>query len=61
MAQCALPCIEGHKMVAVATSLSCRVSGISAFCWLITQAPSITNSLVAIVHTKPVIASLASN
>ena len=39
-------------------SLSCRVSAISAFCWPTTQTPSITNSPVAMVHTKPVIAIL---
>jgi len=43
----------------VTTSLSCRVSAISAFCWPATQPPSITNCLVAIVHTKPVTAVLA--
>ena len=42
----------------MATSLSCRVSEISAFCWPTTQTPSITNRLVAIIHTKPVIALL---
>ena len=42
-------------MVAIATSLRCRVSAISAFCQPTTQTPSITNSLVAIIHTKPVI------
>ena len=36
------------------TSLRCRVSAISGFCRPITQTPSITNCLVAIVHTKPV-------
>ena len=45
-------------MVAMATSLSRRVSAISAFCWPTTQTPSITNSVVTIVHTKPVIAIL---
>jgi len=50
------PYIESQKMVAMATCLSCRVSAISAFCWLTTETPSITNSSVAIVHTKPVIA-----
>jgi len=34
----------------------CSVSAISAFCWLTTQTPSITNCLVTIVHTKQVIA-----
>jgi len=38
--------------------LSCRVSAISAFCWTTTQTPSISNCLVAVVHTKPVIAIL---
>ena len=47
-------------MVAMATSLSCRLSVISAFCWPTTQTPSITNSLVAIVHTKPVMANCVS-
>ena len=41
-------------MVAVATSLSCRVSAISAFCWPTTQTHFITNCLVTIVHKKPV-------
>jgi len=41
-----------EKVVALATSLSCRVSVISAFCHLITETPSITNRLVAIVHTS---------
>ena len=45
------------KIVAMATSLRCRVSVISAFCWLTTQIPCITNCLVAIVHTKLVIAN----
>ena len=52
------PYIESQQMVAMATSLSCRVSAISAFCWPTTQTPSTTNSLVTIVHTKPVIALL---
>jgi len=38
-------------------SLSCRVSAISAFCCPTTQ-PLLTNRLVAIVDTKPVIAIL---
>ena len=42
----------------MATSLSCRVSAISAFCRPTIQTPSITNRLVAIVHTKPVISIL---
>jgi len=42
----------------MATSLSCRVSAIPAFYWPTTKTPSITNRLVAIVHTKPVIAIL---
>jgi len=46
------------KTVATAMSLSCTVSAISAFCWPTTQTPSITNCLVAIIHTKPVIAIL---
>jgi len=52
--------IESQKVVAMAlaTSLSCRVSTISAFCQATTQTPSITNHLVAIVHTKLVIAIL---
>jgi len=47
-------------MVAMATSLSHRLSSISAFCRPTTQSlksPFITNHLVAIVHTKPVIAN----
>jgi len=46
--------IESQKVVAMATSLRCRVSAISAFCRPTTQTSSITNCLVAIVHTKPV-------
>ena len=47
------------KLVAMATSLSRRVTAISAFCRPTTQTPpSKTNRLVAIVHTKPVIALL---
>jgi len=49
--------IQSQKMFSMATSLNCRVSAISAFCWPTTQTP-ITNSLVAIVHTKLVIAIL---
>jgi len=48
-------------VVAMAASLSCRVSAISAFCQLTTQAPmnsSISNRLVAIFHTKLIIAIL---
>ena len=45
-------------MVAMTTSISCRVSEISAFCWPTAQTASMTNCLVAIVHTKPVIAIL---
>jgi len=45
-------------MIAMATSLSCRVSATSAFCWPTTQTPSIINCLVAIIHTKPVTAIL---
>jgi len=45
-------------MVAMTTSSSCRVSEISAFCWPTSQTASMTNCLVAIVHTKPVIAIL---
>ena len=47
-------------MFAMSTSLSCRVSaiGLSAFCSTTTKTPSISNSIVAIVHTKPVIAIL---
>jgi len=52
--QCAPPYTESKKMVAMATSLRCRILVISAFCQLITQTPSITNCLVAIVHTKTV-------
>ena len=47
-------------MVAMSMSLSCGVSVIPAFSWSTTQTPSITNCLVAIVHTKPVIAILVS-
>jgi len=50
--------IESHKMFAAASSLSYSVLAISAFCWPTTHTPSITNSLVAIVRTKPVIAIL---
>ena len=46
------------KTVALAIPLSCMAPAISAFCWSTTQTPSITISLVAIVHTKPVIANL---
>jgi len=52
------PYIQRQKMVAMATLVSCSVSAISAFCWPTTQTPSITDSLVAIVHTKPVRAIL---
>jgi len=45
-------------MVAMATSLRCRVSAISAFCRPPLKLPSTTNCIVAIVHTKPVIAIL---
>ena len=45
-------------MVAMTTSISCRVLEISAFCWPTAQTPSMTNCLVAVVHTKPVIAIL---
>ena len=45
-------------MVAIATSLSCSVSAIYAFGRPTTQTPSITNCIVAIVHTNPVIAIL---
>ena len=44
-------------MVAMATALSCRVSA-TAFCQLTTQALSISNRLVVVWHTKPVIAIL---
>jgi len=51
------PYIEGQKMVAMATSFSCRVSTISAFCWLTTQTLLHNQSpIVTIVHTKSVIA-----
>jgi len=51
--------MESQKMVATAMSLRCKVPAISAFCWPITQPPpNITNCLVAIVLTKPVIAIL---
>jgi len=52
------PYIESQEMVAMAMSLSCKVSAISAFCRLATQFPTITSSLVAIVHSKRVIAIL---
>jgi len=39
---------------------SCWVSAISAFCRPTTQTPSVTNRLVAIVHTKLVIANYYS-
>jgi len=52
------PYTESQKMVAMATSPMCKVSAICAFCRPTTQTPSITNCLVAIVHTKPVIAIL---
>ena len=41
-------------MVAIATSLRCRVSAVSAFCRLTTQTHFITNCLFAVVYTKPV-------
>jgi len=44
------------KMVAMETYLSFTASAISAFYWPTTQTPSITNCLVAIVHTMSVIA-----
>jgi len=52
------PYTESQKMVAMATSPMCKVSAKSAFCQPTTQTPSITNFLVAIVLTKPVIAIL---
>jgi len=45
------------KMVAMTMPLSCRVSAVSAFCRPTTQTPSITNRLVTIVHTKPIMAN----
>jgi len=48
------PHIQRAKMVAMVTSVRCRVSAVSAFCWLTTQIPFITNCLVAVIHTKPV-------
>ena len=42
------------KLIAMATSLSCRVSTISAFCRLATR----TNHLVVICHKKPFIATI---
>ena len=45
-------------MVAIATSLRCKVSAISAICWPTTQTHFITNCLVAIFLTKQVIAIL---
>jgi len=38
-------------------SLNCRVSAIYAFCWPTTQLPSIANCVVAVIHSKPVIAN----
>ena len=52
------PYIESQKIIAMATSLRYRVSAISAFCRPTIQTASITNRLIAIVHTKPVIAIL---
>jgi len=49
--------IERQKMFAMATSLSFSVSAISAFVGRPLK-PSINNCLVAIVHTKQVIAIL---
>ena len=54
------PYIESQKVVAVVTSLNYRVAAISGFCWPTTQTPSITNRLVAIVHTKPAIVILVT-
>jgi len=42
----------------MAMLLRYEISAISAFCRPTTQTPSITNSLVAVVHTNPVIAIL---
>jgi len=53
-----IPHRESQKMAAMATSLRYRVSAISAFCRPTIQTASITNRLIAIVHTKPVIAIL---
>ena len=53
-----LQLMQTQKLVAMATSLSCRISAISAFCRPTTHTPSITNRLVAIVHTKPVFIAL---
>jgi len=50
--------MESQKMVAIATSLTCNVPAISAFCLPTIQTSSITNCLVAIVLTKPVITTL---
>ena len=53
--------IESQKMVALPIPFSCRAPAIFAFCWPTTQTPSITISLVAVVHTKPVTANLVRN
>ena len=50
------PIYRKTKMIATAMSFSCRVSAICAFYRPTTQTPSITNCLVAVIHTKPVIA-----
>jgi len=49
------PLYRKPKMVAMARSLRCRVSTVAvpAFCLPTTQHPSITNCLVAIIHTTP--------
>jgi len=52
------PYIGSHKMVAMATSLSCTISQISAFCCPTTQILSTTNSFITVIHTNPVIAIL---
>jgi len=54
------PYIESQKMVAMVMSLNYRVAAVSGFCWPTSQTPSITNRLVAIVHTKPAIVILVT-
>jgi len=48
------------KLVAMAMSLRCKVSAISAFSRPTTYTLSITSCLVTVVHTKPVITILVS-
>jgi len=46
------------KMIAMATSLRCKVPAVCAFFRPTTQTPSITNCLLSIVLTKPAVAIL---